>query len=134
MYCNPKLYTICFFCHCLMQAKVIWRKVINKITIKEISLILYLSKPFKICVFLIFQRKTKCLEPEGILDPGSNVAKTLKNGNKGIITTNFDAKNKKTTSQMAAYSRPKYPLIRTKGVRSQFIEETFSSRIRLLFF
>ena len=56
------------------------------------------------------------------------------NGNKGIITMNFDAKSKKTTTQMAAYSRPKYPSIRTKGVRSQFIEETFSSRFRLLYF
>jgi len=76
------------------------------------------------------ERRTKCYEPEGITDPGTNVAKKLMNGNKGIITTKFDAKSKKTTTQMAAYSRPKYPPIRTKGVRSQFIEETFSSRFR----
>jgi len=76
------------------------------------------------------ERQVRPYDPEGLTDPEKNVAKLLKNGNKGIFSVNFDDKMKKVSSTKACHSKPKFNQTRTKGLRQELIEKALKIKIR----
>jgi len=76
------------------------------------------------------ERQVRPYDPEGLHYPETNVAKMLKAGNPGILTTKQDQKMKKTTTSVAAYGKPRYPPNRVKGCRKNLIEQTLAQEFR----
>jgi len=64
------------------------------------------------------------------MEPDNNKAKTMRYGNKGVITTKLDEKMKQCTSHLAAYRVPTYCCARIKGARVKLIEKTIRAKVR----
>ncbi|CAH1795783.1 unnamed protein product [Owenia fusiformis] len=75
------------------------------------------------------ERNVHDLDPQDLNGDGTSGAKHFKDGHRGVLTTNFDAKAESVTTIRESYQKPVPPNVRQKGSKAEALEQMLYEQV-----